>query len=362
MSGMSTDECWMPREAVRVPRRGRRGLLFILSLITTCCLIAGGSSSFAATKAATTSGAAKSLIPLRYASVNGPTALGESDLIATLIKQTKKRLKIQAIYFGALGSEATELASVEAGTLDMAMLSDATLATVDPAANITELPFFWKSQAALNKIVLQGPIGKRILAELASKGLKGLAVSTLGPRTVLSLKPIKTPADVQGLKIRVVPNALFVDEWNKWGANPIQIAPAEVFTALKTGAVSAVDSNASGMVPLNWHEAAHYLINTNHEYTVRYLVMSTRKWNSLPRDVQRLIIKACAAGVKLNAAKAVQGNTAAIKVMTDSGIQVIEPDRSSFIPGAKLVWNDFKAQIGQPLINLAIKLQDKMKG
>jgi TRAP-type transport system periplasmic protein len=340
----------------RTSRRAVVGATLVLALTAVA------STATASAQTSARHGAASGPINLRFATVLAPTALGNSDLLQTLIKKTKGKVNIQTFFSGALGGEAQELAAVEAGTLDMAFITDATMASVDPAINIVELPFFWKSQKAVNKILLEGKIGQKLLGALTAKGMKGLAISNLGPRTVLSTKPINSVSDVQGLKVRVLPSNLFVTEWKNWGANPIQVDAPEVFTALQTGTVSAVDSNATGFASLKWFQgSAHYFANTNHEYTVQFLVMNQKKWNSLPAATKKLIQKAVAAGVKVNEAKAVKGNKDAIKVMTDAGVTVTDPPAASFLPGARQTWNAFKAQIGQPLVNLALALQRKVK-
>lgn len=338
-------------------RRGFRWKLILMLGLAVAVVVSSGVAGSPSEATAKTTGP----ITLRYAVTNGPTALGNVDLMATVIAMTKGRLDIQPFYSGVLGSEAQEAASIQNGTLDLALITDATLASIEPAANITELPFFWKSQKALFNVVLNGQIGQDLLKSVGRKGMKGLGFATLGPRTVISTRPINSIADVKGMKIRVVPNSLFIDQWKAWGANPIQIAAPEVYTALQTGTVDAVDSNATGMASLKWYESAKYLANTNHQYTLEYLVMNPKKWESLGPNLQQLLVKAIRAGMALNQKQAVAGNAAAIQTMVSSGLKVTQPPSSEFLAGARQVWDSYKQQIGQPLINRALKLQSKVK-
>jgi len=296
-------------------------------------------------------------VHLKYASVLAATALNNSDVVQTLIDRTKSRLDIQTFYSGQLGGEADELSGVESGTIDMAAITDITLAQVEPAINIIELPYFWKDQDTVNRLISEGTIGQKLMADLESKGLKGLAIGQLGPRTVLSKKPINSISDVKGMKVRVLPGDLFVSEWSAWGADPVQIDAPEVVPALQTGTVAAVDSNATGFLSLKWYQSAKYIAQTDHQYTTEFLVMNLKKWNSLPPDVQQMIQSALKDGVKLNEQRAAKADTDAIAQMAGEGITVTHPDSAGFRDAVQPVWKKYTPQIGALLVAQAEDLQ-----
>lgn len=324
--------------------------LAIVAILVISCSAPGSSSSDSG-----------KVFHLKYGSPNPATNLGDSDVIKTLLDQVAAksggRLIIDPFYGGQLGNDATLMASVESGTLDMALSSDATMATIEPSFNVIELPFFWKDQQAVNKIVIEGPIGKELLAKLASKGMKGLALVSLGPRAVISNFPINSVSDVKGRKIRVVPNALFTSMWQGWGAVPVAIATTEVFPALQTKAIEGLDSNPTGMVSFKWYQAAKYLALTNHEFTTEVITMNLKLWNSLPSDLQDLITSGIQMGVALNLQNSQAAVDGAVSTMQQFGLQVIHPDPSTFRDQSQSVWTAYRASIGASLIDEAQTLQ-----
>ena len=140
------------------------------------------------------------------------------------------------------------------------------LATVEPSALLPELPFLFENLEAARK-ALDGPAGQKILSNLEPKGIKGLAWSELGFRGVIGNKPVRSPADAKGLKIRVVPNPIYIAAWKSVGANPVPLDFGEIYLGLQQGVIDAVDTNYEAFYGAKHYEVAKYLALTDHMYT-----------------------------------------------------------------------------------------------
>src|SRR5207248_2884950 len=140
-------------------------------------------------------------------------------------------------------------------------------------------------------------VGKRIMAMLEPKGIKGLVVGEWGYRQVL-IRPraVNTVADVKGLKVRVIENPLYVATWRSVAANPVPMAWPEVYTGLQQGTIDAVDTNPIGMRDGKLYEVAKNLAITDHIFTTIVLMMNLDKWKALAPDLQAAVLEAARAG------------------------------------------------------------------
>jgi tripartite ATP-independent transporter DctP family solute receptor len=333
----------------------RFAAFLVLGTLTAACATGSGASS----------GSVK-VIHLRYASLIDATHQGNGTVIKTLIdranSQSGGRLVVDPFYNGTLvSSEATLLTQLEAGTIDMGIITDATIASIEPSFNLIELPYFWKSQNAQNTVIEHGKIGQTLLQSLEVKGLEGLGFVNNGPRDVLSTFPIQSVSDVRAKKIRVVPNTLFIAQWTAWGANPVALAPAEVITSLATGTVSAVDTNPTGMVTQKWYEAAKHLAVTDHQFTQLVIIINFKAWQSLSADLQQLVRTAVADGETIDATSAAKGNADAIATLQANGVTVTHPDSAGFRDKVQPVWSTFEQSIGSDLVNAATAAQQSLQ-
>ena len=277
---------------------------------------------------------------------------GEFGLTFIETLKAKSGGRLNATFFdkAQLGGETEMMANLRTGELDMAILGAGIVASVEPTFGLAELPFLWKSPDHVHR-TLDGDIGKRMMAMLEPKGVKGLVFGEWAYRQLLiKPRPVNALADVKGLKVRVIENPIYVSTWRAVGANPVPMAWPEVYTGLQQGTIDAVDTNPIGMRDAKLYEVAKNLAVIDHIFTALVMMMNIDKWKALAPDLQNVVMEAAKAGQAANRTKATRANDDAVEVMKSNGVKVTKPDPAPFRAQAEKVHNQFKAQVGPDLL------------
>jgi len=275
---------------------------------------------------------------------------------STKFKQTAEQLsngeiKVTIFPNGQLGGELEMVSQVRLGTLDIAMVGSGLAANIEPTFSITELPFIWKSRESAWE-VLSGPIGRKILAMMEPKGIKGLGWGVWGFRGFLTNGfPINGPDSMKGRKMRIVENPLYVQTIKAFGGNPVPMAWPEVYTGLQQKAIDGVETNYHGMGDAKLYEVATDLSLTNHIFTATVYLMNMDRFAALSKKHQEIILKAAKAAGETMRDGAQKANENAIAKMQKNGIKVIKPDRAAFVAKAQKVHDRFSVLVGPQLLN-----------
>lgn len=286
-----------------------------------------------------------------------PVGMGAVRVAEAAEQLSKGRIKIDVFDAGQLGGELDMVSQVRMGSLDLAVIGSGIVASVEPTFSITELPFIWKSDVHARK-VLDGPQGRKVLALLEVKGIKGLAWGEWGFRGFLTTKKaIEKPEDLKGLKIRVIENPLYITTLRVFGANAVPMAWPEVYTALDQGTIDGVETNYAGMVDAKQYEVTKCLAVTDHIYTAVVVIMNLKTFKALPKDLQKVMLEAGKAGGERTRETASKLNNEAIQFMGNKGLTVTRPDRKPFEERVAEVYKRFSAQVGQDLINEVMAVQ-----
>jgi tripartite ATP-independent transporter DctP family solute receptor len=225
--------------------------------------------------------------PADYPTVTAVQYMGQ------LVKErTQGKHGVRVYPSGALGTEKDNIEQLRIGGLDMMRINVGPLNSVVPETIVTVLPFIFRSTEHMRK-VLDGPIGDEILASMEAQGLVGLAFYDSGSRSFYTTKkPIKTLADMKGLKIRVQQSDIFVSMIEALGANPTPMPYGEVYTALKTGIVDAAENNWPSYESSRHFEAAKFYNQSEHSLAPEVLVFSKKVWDTLSKEEQATLRKA----------------------------------------------------------------------
>ena len=291
----------------------------------------------------------------------GATPAHPNGVMAETFKQEVERLSegrvsIQIYPNASLGGELELANQVRNGELDICSVATPVVATISAAVQLSELPFFYKDYDTARR-VMDGEPGQMALATLEEQGVKGLAWGEIGFRGVLnSVKPIESADQVKGMKIRVVENRLYVDTWRALGANPVPMSWPEVYTGLQQKTVDGVDTNYAGMIDAKHYEVAKHLALTNHSYTSNVIMMGLDKYNALPDDLKAIFLEAAKAGSAASRAAAQAIDADAVRIMTENGVAVTEPERAPFQEALKPVHAAFSKRIGQEIVDKAIAM------
>ena len=261
-----------------------------------------------------------------------PNVVAVESMGKKLEAATNGRLKIQTFPGGVLGGEKEMIEQTQVGAINILRTSLGLVGTVVPEVNVFNLPFIFRSQEHA-RAVIDGPIGDELLAKVSASPAKLVAIGWMdgGARSLYTKKPVRTPADLKGQKVRMMGNPLFVDTMNAMGGNGISMGYGEVFTALQTGVVDGAENNAPSYFTSNhYNTGAKYYTQTNHLIIPELLVVSKATWDKLSKDDQALLKKfGREAQMEQRALwdKSVAENTAKLK---SAGVEFITVDNKPF--------------------------------
>jgi tripartite ATP-independent transporter DctP family solute receptor len=203
-------------------------------------------------------------------------------------QKTQGRHRIRVFHSRQLGEEKETIEQTRVGAIDLNRTNVAPLGSFIPEANVLALPFLFRSMDHLYK-VLDGPVGADLLASFAPRGLVGLAFYDSGARSIYnSVRPIRSLADLKGLRIRVQQSDLMLDMIRALGAEPVALPYGQVMTGLTTRLIDGAENNWPSYVTTGHYTAAKYYTVTEHTMSPEVLVMSRRAWDSLGADDQRI--------------------------------------------------------------------------
>lgn len=209
-------------------------------------------------------------------------------------EKTGGKVKIEVFGDRQLGDDKQLLEGVQLGTIDGALVSVPTIPLTlnAPAFDALQLPFLVPSYDRMAE-VLASDVGQQMLDSLGSTGIKGLGYIEAGQRHFLSrTRAVQSVADFAGLKTRIVPTPLHKAIWEAVGTNPIGMAFGEVFSALETGTIDAVEINLSSAFAESYYEAAKNLTLTGHYFWPGVLMMGSPTFDGLPDDIKAAIVEA----------------------------------------------------------------------
>lgn len=215
------------------------------------------------------------------------------DKFAELVaEKTGGEITLQMFHGGTLGSQPDAIEQVRLGGLAIGNFNLGPIGPIAPAANVVSLPFIFKDVDHMFR-VLNGEGGKMIAAGMAEKGLYPLAWFDAGARSFYNgTKPINTPADVVGMKVRVMNNDLFTGMISELGGNPSPMAFAEVYQALKTGVVDGAENNWPSYESTGHFEVAGYYSLSQHLIIPECICVNTDTYNALSDDMKAAVTDA----------------------------------------------------------------------
>lgn len=198
---------------------------------------------------------------------------------------------VKIFHSKSIGNETEILQQIQMNTIQMGVITGGPFDTFDPITRVINYPFLFKDNAQADQI-LDGPLGAEILASLENSGFKGLCFSENGFRNLTNNKgPVKSPADIDGLKIRVMASALHRAVWQTLGANPTPM-PWPIYTELEQGVIDGQENPLWVMEVYKFYEIQKYMTLSRHVYSPHIDVASLKWWNKLSTADRELIRKA----------------------------------------------------------------------
>jgi tripartite ATP-independent transporter DctP family solute receptor len=245
-------------------------------------------------------------------------------------KRSNGGIKVQIFHSASLGNETEILQQVQMNSIQMAIVTGGPFDTFDPMARVVNYPFLFKDYSQVDR-VLDGPLGAELLKSLESSGFKGLCFSENGFRNLTNNKrPVKTPADLKGLKIRVMASAIHKAIWQALGANPTPM-PWPIYTELEQGVIDGQENPLWVMEVYKFYEIQKYMTLTRHVYSYHIDVASLKWWNTLDAATKKMIQEAMYDAAVFQRKDNRSKNEARLKFLKEKGMIVEEhPDVAAF--------------------------------
>ena len=278
------------------------------------------------------------------------------DKFAELLSQKSGgKMKLKMYHAGTLGSQPDAIEQVRMGGLEIANFSLGPVGPIVPEANVVSLPFIFKDPEHAFR-VLEGKAGEMMNVGLAKKGLISLAWYDGGARSFYnSKKPIKAPADVTGLKVRVMNNDLYSGMIKALGGNPSPMAFAEVYQSLKTGVVDGAENNWPSYESTGHYEVAKYYSISQHLIIPETLCINAGVWKKLSAADQKILKEAAQESAILQRKLWKERSKASeAKVKSGGSVTNAIPDKSAFQAAMKPVYEKFLAD--NPNLKPLVKL------
>ncbi len=281
--------------------------------------------------------------PLGYPTVEAVVRMGKK-----LETATSGRISIQMYPSMQLGGEKEMIEQAQVGALQLARISVGPMGPLVPELNVFNLPFMFRDNTHMEKVV-DGPIGNEMLKKLSdhpTANLIGLCWMNGGTRNVYNSKhPVKTVADLKGLKIRMMGNPVFVDTMNALGGNGVAMGYDQLVSALQTGVVDGAENNEPSYETGQHYRYAKYYSLTGHLMIPELLVFSKRTWSTLSKDDQALVAKLAKEAQQEQRKLWYDMEKASIAKMKQAGVEINEvADKKTFVAAVKPVWDKYGAQ------------------
>ena len=287
-----------------------------------------------------------------------PVSIAMESFVDEITEKTDGEITGKVFHNGVLGSQPDAIEQMRLGALDFGEFSLGPMGPVVPETNVVSLPFIFASVPEMYRL-MDGEVGDAIGAGMEAKGIKALGWYAAGARSFYnSVRPINTPADVEGLKVRVMSNDLFVDMISAMDGNATPMAFAEVYQSLKTGVVDGAVNNPPSYESTNHYEVAKYLSLTEHLIIPECLCMSLKTWDKLSPEHQDIVMAAGRASADYQRELWAEREAASLETVKAGGTEVnTVEDKAPFQDAMAPVYDGF-LQVNPELTDLVALIRD----
>lgn len=265
-------------------------------------------------------------------------------------ERTDGAVTIEIYPNASLGDERTLLEGMQIGTVDMGVITNGPVANFVEEMAVFELPFLFSSPEEAYA-VLDGPIGQELLDKLNEVNLKGLAYAERGFRNLTnSERPVSHPDDIDGLRVRVMENPVYVDTFRELGANAVPMAWTEALTAMQQGTIDGQENPVNVVHSFKLNETQDYMTMSRHTYAPAIFVMGMPVWNRLPEAAQGVIKQAAQEAAEHERSVNAEMESEQLAELRASGMEIVEdPDIGAFQAAVAPVYEKYGDQFGDYL-------------
>lgn len=293
---------------------------------------------------------------LGYADVANSPYRGVLEEFADTIRNgTNGAVDIKVYPTGALGSQANIMSAMQIGAVDFVAHYNGFIQTLFPKFTILDFPYLFADRKAA-ETVIDGKLGEELFADLPTKGILGLSWIHWGWRPISTVnRPVPTPADIRGLRIRLPPGAIYAAIYKSLGALPVSIDVSEIYVALAQGAVDSIEVPLISLVAGKYYEVAK-IVNLNSAiYNAGCLMASKKRFEALDPQFQEVVRRAARDLSTKWRDKNVQLTEEAAALVTASGCRILQVDDEAYRTATRPVYDQFRTTLGTEFIDFVLK-------
>lgn len=334
-----------------IGRTGFRGisLVFVLTVLVLA-LTLGGSVSL---------GAAKAEYTLKFAHESPPSNARHKAALyfaEQVEKNTDGRVKVVVYHSGQLGGERQLIEALTVGGIDFVVAGAGMYAAYAPALELIEMPYLFPNYERAHAVI-DGPIGQKLTAPLLQHNIRVLAFWENGFRHITNnVRPINTPDDLKGLKIRTNKSKMRMETFKAFGSTPVPIDFPELYISLSQGVVDGQENPLSNIYPSKFYEVQKYLSLTGHVYGALPMAVSEKTWAKLPEDIKAAVQKSAIEAGAYHRALIKEEDETLVGALREKGMKVnTPPDITPFQKIARQVWAEYEKEMGKELVQEILK-------
>jgi len=323
----------------------RRAIALGVAILVGSALLAGA-------------GEAGEKVTLRIASVSGPQHHHNNALrwyAERVAKRTDGSLELKVLDGAQLGGERDYIEGMILGSIEMSQVSTGPVAAFIPEFDLFSLPYIFRNTDHFVKVI-NGPIGAKYFELLEKRGIKGLCWFDNGYRNVFNSKrPVRTPEDMKGLKIRVMESPIMVDTINSMGGSATPMAYGELYTAIQQGVLSGAENAPGNVFNDKFYEVTKFYSLTNHFRPPGVVAVSLKVWNRLTKAHQTALQEEAKVlqPYEIDLTQVVEKDS--LEKLKGKGMQINEVDFEAFQKAVKPVHDKFGAKHGADLIKQVLE-------
>jgi len=328
-------------------------LLVALVLVVLGCGVRGGGAE--------SSGGSEESYVIKFSHTLTPTTpKGQAaERFKELVEEKSEgRITVEIYPNGELYGDEDELQALQSGSVEMLGPSSSKFTTIAPQLQVLDLPFIFDGVEDIPEVVNEdSAVGRAIYEndDLAERNMQVISLWDDGLKQITSNTPVRSPEDMEGMKVRIQPADVLRNQMEAWGANPTPIAFGEVFTALEQGVVEGQENTYSAIFTARFNQVQSHLTVSDHGYIGYPIVIRKDFFDSLPGNLQQVVVDSAREAAVFNREIAADTNQKYKERIEDSGtteiIELSDEERQAFkdmvVP---VVWDEYSDVIGEDLV------------
>lgn len=293
-----------------------------------------------------------------------PAVPGMKKFAEAVAAKSGGKIKVTLFLNSALGGDQAVVSAIKGGTVEMSVMNSGILASEAKELALFDFPFLFANEKESDAIV-DGPVGKKMHALLQEKGLVGLSYWELGYRHMTNSKrPLNKVEDIEGLKLRVIPNPINVDWVKALGANPTPLPFPEVYGALEQKAIDGQENPIAVIAANKFWEVQKYVALTNHQYNPQSVIFSKKVWDTLSPAEKKIIDDSSDEATKFQREQSRAAVAANVELLKKNGMIVTQfspTEVNKLREKMKPVIAKYTASVGEATVNEVLAELAKMR-